>query len=354
MWCQAARFERAELASRLAPDQATDCFLKAGFLAHYWRLAYRLGIEPRCSWREAETWTRRAPKGGDAALLDVVRAVRDAAEAGAPQGPAFCRPSGARAPSTDHRVGAGPGDAEEDGALRFADESRIAGDAYAASAPAPRRRGGWAPATQADAAEVETAMRVLVAARIEESVLVALADRRRALANRVVSSSAASAASAASARAAWQSKFHKSAAASPARAPRERDDAVGDDGGETFADAARADDAPWIVLSDAEVGEVKYRRLWVCWQWARARSRGHAAGLAGLAERRCDVWFRRAFGEQAVFAAAREALEVEGALREIRTLGVEHALCAAANARENASSLIGDDDGVARAASRRT
>ena len=30
------------------------------------------------------------------------------------------------------------------------------------------------------------------------------------------------------------------------------------------------------------------------------------------------------------------------------------ALCAAANARENASSLIGDDDGVARAASRRT
>ena len=66
------------------------------------------------------------------------------------------------------------------------------------------------------------------------------------------------------------------------------------------------------------------------------------------------MWFRRAFGEQAVFAAAREALEVEGALREIRTLGVEHALCAAANARENASSLIGDDDGVARAASRRT
>ena len=35
--------------------------------------------------------------------------------------------------------------------------------------------------TQADAVEVETAMRALVSARIEESVLVALADRRRAV-----------------------------------------------------------------------------------------------------------------------------------------------------------------------------
>ena len=89
---------------------------------------------------------------------------------------------------------------------------------------------------------------------------------------------------------------------------------------------------PWIVLSDAEINEVKYRRLWVCWQWARARGRAHETALTGLAEPRCDTWFRRAFGEQAVFAAAREALEVEGALREIGTLGVEHALCAAANA----------------------
>ena len=111
-------------------------------------------------------------------------------------------------------------------------------------------------------------------------------------------------------------------ASSPLRSPSEDTDKKKND----------RDDASWIVLSDAEVGEVKYRRLWVCWQWARARGRGRATGLAGLAEPRCDTWFRRAFGEQAVFAAAREALEVEGALREIRTLGVERALCAAANA----------------------
>jgi hypothetical protein len=98
---RAISLERLESTNRLAPDQATDCFLKAGFLAHYWRLAYRLGIEPKSSWREAETWTRRAPKGGDEALLNVVRAVRDAAAAGNTEGPAFCRPSAKGAKTND-------------------------------------------------------------------------------------------------------------------------------------------------------------------------------------------------------------------------------------------------------------
>jgi hypothetical protein len=181
--------------------------------------------------------------------------------------------------------------------------------------------------------EVETAMRALVSARIEESVLVALADRRRALANRAVKISTASD----GARRMSGFDVLKSdddavaLASSPLRSPSEDTDEKKIER-KSFASSEFRDDASWIVLSDAEVGEVKYRRLWVCWQWARARGRGHATGLAGLAEPRCDTWFRRAFGEQAVFAAAREALEVEGALREIRTLGVERALCAAANA----------------------
>ena len=39
----------------------------------------------------------------------------------------------------------------------------------------------WRPSTLADAVDVEIAMRVMSAARVEESVLVALADRRRDL-----------------------------------------------------------------------------------------------------------------------------------------------------------------------------
>lgn len=336
---RAISLERLESTNRLAPDQATDCFLKAGFLAHYWRLAYRLGIEPKSSWREAETWTRRAPKGGDEALLNVVRAVRDAAAAGNTEGPAFCRPSAKGAKTNDIE--------KYDDADRL-DETRVdvsaskytqgrgpdvTVDAYAAFAPAPRVPNGWAPATQADLVEVETAMRALVSARIEESVLVALADRRRALANRAVKISTASD----GARRMSGFDVLKSdddavaLASSPLRSPSEDTDEKKIER-KSFASSEFRDDASWIVLSDAEVGEVKYRRLWVCWQWARARGRGHATGLAGLAEPRCDTWFRRAFGEQAVFAAAREALEVEGALREIRTLGVERALCAAANA----------------------
>ena len=317
---RAVSLENAERANRLAPDQATDCFLKAGFLAHYWRLAYRLGIEPRSSWREAELWTERAPAGGDAALLNVVRAVRDAADAGVGQGPAFCR-------------AAAIGDSK---LLRDAspETNPKTEDAYAACAPAPRRAGGWAPATRADLAEVETAMRGLVSARIEEGVLVALADRRRALANRVATFSTRAqnlktedardvARASPAGGSPWRCDkgptrdFH---AASPLPEPARLTNADG------------VDPEPWIVLSDAEIGEVKYRRLWVCWQWARARGRAHETALTGLAEPRCDTWFRRAFGEQAVFAAAREALEVERALAEIRALGVERALCAAANA----------------------
>ena len=321
---RAVSLENAARANSLAPDQATDCFLKAGFLAHYWRLAYRLGIEPRSSWREAELWTERAPAGGDAALLNVVRAVRDAADAGVGQGPAFCRAG----PSGDWKQ---RGDASPETIPKTE-------DAYAACAPAPRRAGGWAPATRADLAEVETAMRGLVSARIEEAVLVALADRRRALANRVATSETRAqnlktektedardvARAAAAGGSPWRRDkgptrdFH---AASPLPEPAR-----------LTSNADGLDPEPWIVLSDAEIGEVKYRRLWVCWQWARARGRAHETALTGLAEPRCDTWFRRAFGEQAVFAAAREALEVERALAEIRALGVERALCAAANA----------------------
>ena len=182
-------------------------------------------------------------------------------------------------------------------------------------------------------------MRALVSARIEESVLVALADRRRALANRAVATTASDGTDF-FARKSRGGLFTRdeddvsgaASASSPLRSPSKDTDEKKIDGRKSFAGGAFRDDGSWIVLSDAEVGEVKYRRLWVCWQWARARGRGHATGLAGLAEPRCDTWFRRAFGEQAVFAAAREALEVEGALREIRTLGVERALCAAANA----------------------
>lgn len=330
---RAMRLERLESANRLAPDQATDCFLKAGFLAHYWRLAYRLGIEPKSSWREAETWTRRAPKGGDEALLNVVRAVRDAAAAGKPEGPAFCRPS-AKSAKTNHSYDDDDADAETS-----TTPEGVVEDAYAAFAPAPRVENGWAPLTQADAVEVETAMRALVSARIEESVLVALADRRRALANRAVATTASDGTDARKSRGGLFKRDEDessgaASASSPLRSPSKDTDEkkIDIDGRKSFAGGEFRDDGSWIVLSDAEVGEVKYRRLWVCWQWARARGRGHATGLAGLAEPRCDTWFRRAFGEQAVFAAAREALEVEGALREIRTLGVERALCAAANA----------------------
>ena len=329
-WRDRAVFlEHAERVNRLAPDQATDCFLKAGFLAHYWRLAYRLGIEPRSSWREAELWTERAPAGGDAALLNVVRAVRDAADAGVGQGPAFCRAAkafGDAKRASPETFGDGFETARAD-----AETNPKTEDAYAARAPAPRRAGGWAPATLADLAEVETAMRGLVSARIEEAVLVALADRRRALANRVATSETR--------LQNLKTEDARDAGASPAGgSPWRRDKGTSDfrTSASPLPEPARLTHAdgpePWIVLSDAEIGEVKYRRLWVCWQWARARGRAHDTALAGLAEPRCDTWFRRAFGEQAVFAAAREALEVEGALAEIRALGVERALCAAANA----------------------
>jgi hypothetical protein len=63
-------------AALLSPDQKTDAFLKAGFLAHYWRLAYALGIKPDVSWREASVWVKRAQAGKDDALLLVIKAVR--------------------------------------------------------------------------------------------------------------------------------------------------------------------------------------------------------------------------------------------------------------------------------------
>ena len=45
-------------------------------------------------------------------------------------------------------------------------------------------RGAWTPKTLADAIEVEVALRTMTAMRVEEAVLVALADRGRALADR--------------------------------------------------------------------------------------------------------------------------------------------------------------------------
>jgi hypothetical protein len=40
----------------LAGDRRWEVLLKAGWLAHYWRLALELGIAPETSWREAELW----------------------------------------------------------------------------------------------------------------------------------------------------------------------------------------------------------------------------------------------------------------------------------------------------------
>jgi hypothetical protein len=79
----------------------------------------------------------------------------------------------------------------------------------------------------------------------------------------------------------------------------------------------------WITLSEAETAEVVFRRAWLAFVWWRARG---ARVEPGLAEGRCEEWFRRVGGGGSgarVFAAAREALEVEEGLKELRELGVE-------------------------------
>jgi hypothetical protein len=248
-------------ACRLSRGARCDAALKAAWLARYWRLAFRLGVAPESSWREAELWSRRAPDGGDDALRRVVDAAAAAAEGGFVAVPAFLR-------------------ADVGGAADFASGFE----------PNPAEpRGAWTPTTLADAIEVEVALRTMTAMRVEEAVLVALADRRRALADRRVDSG-------------------------------------------TAADAAGADDE-WIRLSPAEEAEVAHRRAWLCYAWFRAR----AAGVEpGLAQARCELWFPRATGRQATFEAAREALEVEEGLREIRELGVEYQLWRRRRADETA------------------
>ena len=78
--------------------------------------------------------------------------------------------------------------------------------------------------------------------------------------------------------------------------------------------------AGWIRLSPAEEAEVRYRRDWLAYAWSRALASGAEAGTS--ASRRAR-WAARARGEQAVFASASEALEVEEGLAEVRDLGVE-------------------------------
>ena len=113
----------------------------------------------------------------------------------------------------------------------------------------------WRPTTLADAVDVEIAMRVMSAARVEESVLVALADRRRALETRAVPP------------------------------PVNTDGSHGRPLHETPGD--------WITLSEAETAEVVFRRAWLAFVWWRARG---ARVEPGLAEGRCEEWFRRVGG----------------------------------------------------------
>jgi|TARA_B110000967_G_scaffold168750_1_gene177854 hypothetical protein len=205
-------------------------------------------------------------------------------------------------------------------------------DVYSEYAPRSNSaNGGWSPTDARDSVEVETAMRVLVGERIEESVLVALADRRRALASRTATRFSARSAAQKGVSTDSPPRMHGANGTngtSPALATGPNTIHVSSESPNENATAANDD---WITLSPAETSEVEYRRLWVCWVWSRARGLPHQLKFAGLAEPRCEKWFRRAAGNQPVFAAAREALEVEHALREIRVLGVEHALVAARN-----------------------
>ena len=232
-------------ACALVGDRAWETWLKAGYLAHYWCAARDLGVHREVAHREAALWANRAPPGGDEALTRVVEraawSVTDQSRAGEDE-----RLRG-------RSLGAVPsewlaGDDEETGAAR------------------------WRPTTAADAMEVEVSLRTMTATRVEESVLVALADRRRALEARTIS--------------------HKTPAAAE----------------------------EWLRLSPAETREVVYRRAWLCFVWLRARGAGVEPGLAEL---RCEAWLARAAAAPRGSDAGREALEVEEGLREVRDLGVE-------------------------------
>jgi hypothetical protein len=294
-------------AQSLSPAARCDALLKAGWLAHYWRLAYELGVAPERSWREAELWSRRAPEGGDEALRRVALA---AAEEASASGPALAF-LGSRGGG-----GGGGGGSGSDAA------------AFAPSHPAIPRPGaaGWDPTTAADAAEVETALRVAAQSRLEEAVLVALADRRRALASRLVGK-AAEALTRGSIGSFGSGESRRSRRAAKTPNPDDAPNADGvddetddesDDLGDEHMGGERG--AGWIRLSPAEEAEVRYRRDWLAYAWSRALASGAEAGTS--ASRRAR-WAARARGEQAVFASASEALEVEEGLAEVRDLGVE-------------------------------
>lgn len=229
----------------------------------YWRAAFALGVAPHGYKGEADVWIRRAPPGGDDALVRLMRRAANAGAMGEAQtvGPTAMEFFNGK----EYAAGDGDGVREGGGADGLENNKR------------------WRPTTLADAVDVEIAMRVMSAARVEESVLVALADRRRALETRAV--------------------------------PPVNTDGSGRPLHETPGD--------WITLSEAETAEVVFRRAWLAFVWWRARG---ARVEPGLAEGRCEEWFRRVGGGGSgarVFAAAREALEVEEGLKELRELGVE-------------------------------
>ena len=130
---------------------------------------------PRSRWawrrtgtkREADVWIRRAPPGGDDALVRLMRRAANAGAMGEAQtvGPTAIEFfNGKEYPPRGTETASGKAEARMDW----------------------RITNGGDRATLADAVDVEIAMRVMSAARVEESVLVALADRRRALETRAV------------------------------------------------------------------------------------------------------------------------------------------------------------------------
>ena len=251
--------EKALEACALVGDRRCEASLKAAWLSHYWRLASELGVMPSdVASREMARWGARAPKRGDDALHE---AVERAARAGGDGGMGGGAPAGASRRGDNNSFG-----------------------------PPPSHHKGRSPKLVSDALEIETALRTMTAMRVEEGVLVALADRRRAIAAREMR-------------------------AAPRGSNR---------GATSTANRGLGDADGWLQLSPEEEREVVYRRAWLCFLWLRAR----AAGLEpGLADARCERWLPRALaGPGRKFDGAREALEVEAGLAELRELGVESAL----------------------------
>ena len=254
--------------TRLSDARRLEVAMKAGYLARYWRAAFALGVAPGggggCMAREAATWAARAPAGGSDALVGLIERV--AREGGAHSEHQSVTPVAKEFFARREYGGAdGGADGVADGGADGSGSARA-----------------WRPSTLADAVDVEIGLRVMRDARVEEAVLVALADRRRALAERTCGDAGSSSVSGAS------------------------------------GPVGRSGD--WITLSEAEESEVAYRRAWLAFLWWRARG---ARVEPGVCEGRCEEWFRRVAGTTPTFDAAREALEVEEGLRELRELGVE-------------------------------